>query len=86
MHVNENCFFIGSSVIVKTTLSNEEIFGEISVITPSEVIMKLQIGTRIRFYVEQIRDRSVHIELDLDENYESALISEAANIIGKRSR
>ena len=57
---------IGSFVLVRSGLSEEEFSGVLTAITVNEVIVRLGTGARIRVYVNQIRDQRVWIRPDTD--------------------
>ena len=57
---------VGSFVLVRSGLSEEEFSGVLTAITMNEVIVRLGTGARIRVYVNQIRDQRVWIRPDTD--------------------
>jgi hypothetical protein len=48
---------VGSFVCVHSFFSDEDFVGIVTAISPEEVLVKLGTGTRLRIYVDQIRER-----------------------------
>lgn len=62
--IEREMFRVGTDVIVRSSITNEEFVGTISLITDTEVIVRVPTGSRVRIYLTQLRTRRVELSLD----------------------
>jgi hypothetical protein len=74
-------FYIGSAIVVKS--ASQEFAGELTIISPSELVVRLDSGTRIRLLVTHLRQRFVEIFPDVEHSQNMALINEASIILSQ---